>query len=366
MTKTYKLILGLTMSIALLFGFIQGAWPEEYLPFERLHIFLFNLVSGGSLILYYTEGAKAISKRVKLYFGLTLVYALSAALNAYPATLVISVPLFFLVESIRITRFSLFPMDFFKPTVPISQKFNQASLLCLSMGIVIASLVILNNEYYNWVHYEKLTLDVFFLGYSFPISLIVMSIMFSFISEDQGGLLRILKELSFWFVNLGVIVFFVFIIFVVLRREIISALTLTVTVIVIFIIFIRTAPPVQQKSFLTSGITFLLFTAITGTFYILKYFYPVLEPYKEYLLTLHAMVSLYGWNLSGLFIILRWNDFPIKLNSRYIIALHWGIGFFLAPLGKHIPVVGFIAMPAYIWLLIVVLFGRGKNGKLSC
>jgi hypothetical protein len=184
-------------------------------------------------------------------------------------------------------------------------------------------------------------------------------------NEVDSLAIRILKEISFWFVNVGVIVFFAFIIFELLILEIVVASVLTVTVVIIFIIFIKTAPNVQQKSFLISGITFLLFTAITGIFYILKYFIPELEPYKDYVLTLHAMVSLYGWNLSGLFIILRWNDFPIKLNSALIIILHWIIGFVLAPLGKYVTPVAFIAMPAYIYLLAVVLFGRGTKDSRS-
>jgi hypothetical protein len=364
MKKVYKVIIGLTMSVALLFGFLHTVWPEAVLSFEWLHIFLFNLLSGGALVIYYTEGTSAITGKVKLYFFLSIIYTFSAAARIYPLTLAISIPLFLVVEWVRIKNFSLFPSDFFRWRVPIHQKFNQASLLCLSVGIVFASLVILNNEYFHLVYYEKLTLRVFFLGYSFPISLIVMSIMFFFMEEVDSLAIRILKEISFWFVNVGVIVFFVFIIFEMLIFEIVVSSVLTVTVVTIFIIFLKTAPSVQQKSFLISGMTFLLFTAVTGVFYILKYFIPELEPYKDFVLTLHATVSLYGWNLSGLFIILRWNDFPIKLNSALIITLHWVIGFVLAPLGKYVTPVAYLAMPAYIYLLAVVLFGSGtKNGR---
>ena len=126
----------------------------------------------------------------------------------------------------------------------------------------------------------------------------------------------------------------------------------------IFFLFIATAPRVQQKTFLVSGMVFLLFTAITGILYILQYFHPFLDPYREYLLILHAMVSLYGWNLSGVFIIIRWNDFPIQLNSAAAIALHWTVVLVLAPLGKYSAVATLLTMVAYVTLLVIVFAGR--------
>jgi hypothetical protein len=239
----------------------------------------------------------------------------------------------------------------------VSDKFNQASLLCLSCAIFFASLVILNNEYLDLVAYRKLTIEVFFLGYSFPVSLIAMSIMFSFMTERESRLVTVLKEIGFWSVNVGVIVFFVLIIFELSIATMVAATTLFFTVWMIFFLFLATAPKVQQKTFLVSGMVFLLFTALTGIFYILPYFYPTLEPYREPSLVLHAMVSLYGWNLSGLFIILRWRDFPIRLNSAMVIALHWAIVLVLAPLGKYLLPVSILAMLAYASLLALVLAG---------
>jgi hypothetical protein len=360
MNSRAKFILGATMTVALLLGFLHTAWPEAVISFKRLHIFGFNLLTGGTLILYYTENLKAVSNRVKIYFGLSFLYALFAAARLYIPAMVLSVPLFLIVESVRIRRFSVFPIDFFKK-MPVSEKFNQAALLCLSIGIVFASLVILNNEYLKLVSYEKLTLDVFFLGYSFPVSLITMSIMFSFMTERSGFLVSVLKEVGFWFVNLGVIIFFVFIIFGLLVPEMIVSITLFVTVFMIFFLFIATAPKVQQKTFLVSGMVFLLLTALSGVFYILKYFYPSPDQYFEYLLVSHAMVSLYGWNLSGLFTIIRWRDFPLKLNSGLAISLHWVIVLVLAPLGKFILPVAIPAMLAYVVLLLIVFTGRPSN-----
>ncbi len=121
---------------------------------------------------------------------------------------------------------------------------------------------------------------------------------------------------------------------------------LFVTVWMIFFLFVATAPNVQQKTFLISGMVFLLLTALTGILYVSMYLYPFLDPYREPLLVLHAMVSLYGWNLSGLFIIMRWSDFPIRLNSAFAIALHWSIVLVLAPLGKYVLPVSALAVAA--------------------
>jgi uncharacterized protein (TIGR01777 family) len=361
MDARVRFTLGFTMSLALLFGFLHVVWPESPVSLKRLHIFLFNLCAGGSLILYYTQGAGRISKRVYAFFGLSLLHALSAASHLYLPALVLSVPLIIIVESIRITRFSLFPLNFFNPRTPTHEKFNQASLLCLSLGILISSLVIMNNQYFGWASYQKLSLDVFFLGYSFPISLITMSIMFYFLRDSRGRLKTLLKETTFWVVNLGVISFFVFIILESFVPEIAAASLLTVMVVVIFILFLKNAPQVQQKIFLVSGMVFLLLTAITGVLYIARYFFPELDKFTDLFLVVHATISLYGWNLSGLFIIIRFNDFPIKLNSALSIALHWAIVMLLAPLAKYYPILALIAVPAYVVLLSIVFMSRGTR-----
>ena len=54
MSPKAKLLIGVVMTLSLLFGFLDSIWPEAYLSFKRLHIFGFNLLIGGSLILYYT------------------------------------------------------------------------------------------------------------------------------------------------------------------------------------------------------------------------------------------------------------------------------------------------------------------------
>ena len=168
------------------------------------------------------------------------------------------------------------------------------------------------------------------------------------------------------------IVFFVLIIFELGIPEMVVATTLFFAVWMIFFLFLATAPNVQQKTFLVSGMVFLLFTALTGIFYILPYFYPSLGQYREPSLVLHAMVSLYGWNLSGLFIIMRWRDFPIQLNSVLAISLHWVIvlvlaplGISLAPLGKYMLLVSVLAMLAYVALLGIVLAGNAHQKEAT-
>ncbi|MHC4608582.1 MAG: hypothetical protein ACYTAF_16850 [Planctomycetota bacterium] len=356
MSGQARILFGCVMTLALFFGFVHTHWPGAPCSFERLHIFGFNLLTGGSLILYHTQGRGVLTRRVKTYFALALLYALFAAFESYVPALILSVPLFLMVESVRIQRFSLFPIDFFR-RAPVDEKFCQASLLCLSLAIFFASLVILNNEYLHLVDYPKLTIEVFFLGYSFPVSLITMSIMFSFMTEHESRLVNVLKEIGFWSVNLGVLVFFVFIIFEFTIPTMAVATTLFFAVWMIFFLFRETAPNVQQKTFLVSGMVFLLFTALTGIFYILPYFYPSLAQYREPSLVLHAMVSLYGWNLSGLFIIMRWGHFPIRLRAALAIGLHWVIVLVLAPLGKYVLPVAALAMLAYVSLLGVVLAG---------
>jgi hypothetical protein len=365
MSTRSKLTIAATMSLALLFGFLDAFWPEAFFSCKRLHIFLFNLLSGGVLIIHYSEGKQDLGKKAAAYYLLSLGYALSAAARLYAVALALSLPLFALVESVRIRRFSLFPLGFFRRAERVCEKFHQASLLCLSLGIAIASLVILNNEYFHLVAYPKLTLDVFFLGYSFPISLITMSLMFSFMPEERSPTVRLIMEMCFWIVNLGVITFFVFIIFEMPVPEIAVATTLFLAVCVIYYLFVKTAPAVQQKTFLLSGMTFLLLTALTGIFYILHYYFPALAGYRRHLLELHAMVSLYGWNLSGLIIIMRRNDFPIRLNSLLPIALHWAIVLLLAPLGKVSPAFASLALAGYVLLLGLVLMSRGPGDEAA-
>jgi len=56
MSSRAKILLGVVMTLSLLCGFLHEIWPNAPLSFKRLHIFGFNLLTGGSLILYHIVG----------------------------------------------------------------------------------------------------------------------------------------------------------------------------------------------------------------------------------------------------------------------------------------------------------------------
>ncbi|RJP93492.1 MAG: hypothetical protein C4518_06320 [Desulfobacteraceae bacterium] len=362
MSKRFRILLLILMTTALSFGFISLFTPKT-IPynFDRLHIFLFNLCSGGVVLIYFTEGRPSLSRKAVLFLCLAISYAVFAFLEIYIPVLVLTLALMAIVESVRIQRFSFFPFDFFKPRVPVSEKFHQASLLCLSMGLFISSLVLLNNEYLKLVtSFPKLQLDTFFLGFSFPLSLITMSLIFSFMADD-GVVILVLKNIGFWFVNLGVIIFFLFIIFEKLPPQVLVTSILFFTVVMIFYLFITLGQNLQQKAFLVSGIGFLLYTAITGILYIIYEMAPGYSPENmKWLMRMHSFASLYGWNLSGLAIICRYNDFPLRLHSRSLLILHWITVAVIAPLGCYYPLFAVSAILCYTVILYLIFFTNGR------
>ena len=362
MKTAHKALLTVMMSVALAFGFLHLFLPDVAYDFGRLHIFLFNLCAGGFVLLYFASGRERVGANLYAWLAFSIAYAISAFFEAYVVTLVLSVPLFALAEQVRIRRFSLLPFDFFRAG-RTQDKFLHSALLCLSCGIVIASLVILNSEYFHLVQSEKLTIDVFFLGYSFPLSLVTFSVMFSFFKPSATVASKVLRELSFWWVTVGVIVFFVFIILEWPRAEVAIGTSLVVAVCMIYGLFIRDGKPVQQRIILLSGMGFLLGTGATGVWYLLEYVFPSVPTGSDYLLTLHATVALYGWNLSGLLIIVRWDDFPITRHTPRIIGLHWVAVLVLTPIGKYVAPVAFVALAAYVLLLWLVFFGNGVGRR---
>jgi hypothetical protein len=323
------------MVIAFMFGFADQVWDKN---FERLHIFLFNLCAGGFTILYHTENTPSPSPRCYLFLALSLAYALLAFLQIYPAAALTSFSLGSVVET---------------------------SVLCLSLALFIATFVLLNDTSLHWLPYKNLTLNVFFLGYSFPVSLITMSVMFSFIRRDITQPLRYIKQSFFWLVNLGVIIFFLFIIFELAIAKFLIATILFITVLMIFSFFLLLGVNLQQKYFLLSGMTFLVFTGITGIFYIELANYPDLYyRWGRVLLDSHAYLSLYGWSLSGLLILIRWNDFPLKLNSWAIITFHWLVVGILAPLGKNNVLIAVVSLISYC-LFLHLFFAENNAARLT-
>ncbi|NOX34679.1 MAG: hypothetical protein GXP56_13270 [Deltaproteobacteria bacterium] len=362
MSIKLRILFSVLMIVALIFGFVHIYFPCDNYSFERLHIFLFNLCTGGTILLYYTQGRVKISGTVKLFFAGSLIYAFSAFFKIYPVTLIISILLFVLVEKIRIEKFSFFPILFFKPKEPVSDKFHQASLLCLSIGIFMASIVILNNEYFKLVTMEKLTLNTFFLGFSFPLSLITLSIVFSMLKKIEGSSVKVLMEVCFWTITLGVIIFFGFILFERFIPQIFVTFALFMAVITVFYLYLKFADNIQQKLFLTSGIVFLIFTAITGIAYIFIQMSQGYDPQKtKWLLHMHVFASLYGWNLCGLSVICRFDDFPIKLHSLSVIFIHWLTAIVLAPLGVFYGGFAILAIIGYSFITLTLFFSTNKR-----
>lgn len=347
----------LTMSVAFIFGYMDYFLQMN---FERLHIFLFNLTSGGFTILYLTEGRTLPSAKTVIFYILSICYAVLAFMKIYIPAAVLAVVLAFIVESYRIKKFSFFPSIFFSRDSPASEKFHHASLLCLVIALLMSSFVVLNESSFHLFYSEKLTLDVFFLGFSFPVSLITMSIIFGII-ESKGRIAVITAEhLFFWFICGGVIIFFIFIIMKSFYGEVFISFFLFTTVVLIFLTFFKYGKIIQQKYFLVSAIYFLMATAVTGIIYILMKHTDYNELHGKIILRMHAFYSLYGWNLTGMMVIIRWDDFPIALNTKKAIYYHWGVILILAPFAKFIPQLIVPAICAYIIFLSVFFFYGNK------
>ena len=349
------------MTVALGCGFLHHAVAPEHMNFERLHIFLFNLCSGGTLILYFTENRKRLSGSARLFFLLSICFALFSFIGWYVPTLIIPLILCIIVERIRIAHFgSIIPYGLWSNREDVSRKFHQASLLCLSIALLLSSPVILNNAYAHWFTLEKLRLDTFFLGFSFPVSLISMSVIFSLMKKHEMQMTMQIKNALFWTINLGVIVFFLFILARWFVPQVMIATTLFVAVTLVLYLYYHQGIQLQQKAFLTSGIFFLLITSISGIIYILFAFSKNYDPQQTLpLLRIHAFTALYGWNLSGLAVISRHGDFPIRLHSQKVIILHWFTVLVLCPLGYFVPVFAAMAVFFYGWLLQTLLFNHG-------
>ncbi len=357
----FKILFIITMTVALGFGFLNLFIPNY--DFKRLHIFLYNLMTGGTILLYFTEQKINISKKTGLFFLLSLIYALMAFFEQYLISIFLGLILAVIVEIVRINRFGFLPTSFFRSKTSLSEKFHHAALLCLSIGLVIASFAIYNEYYVHWLNFDKLTLNTFFLGFSFPLSLITFSLVFETMENNSDAKNRALKEISFWTITLGVIIFFIFILYKLLILELLISITLFLAVAVILWMYIKFGIKRQQKAFLTSGISFLLLTATLGITVVSLYYNPKYSEVVKIVLHYHALIALYGWNLSGLAIICRFEEFPIKLNTKRYILLHWIIVVGFAPLGYYYKSMAIIALLLYIFFITNLFFSKGKNNN---
>ena len=135
------------MTMALSCGFLHHLVAPETVNFERLHIFLFNLCSGGTMLVYYTEGHAHLSRSGRLFLLLAILFALCAFLQWYLPAMIIPLLLGVIIERVRINRFgSRFPRALFTGTERVAKKFHQAVLLCLSLGLFLSTPVILDWE----------------------------------------------------------------------------------------------------------------------------------------------------------------------------------------------------------------------------
>jgi hypothetical protein len=372
MSRASRTILSLLIVAGFTFGFAGLALPNQSalletprpgdFQFQRLHIFLFNLVAGGTVLLWFTENRGILSWRCKIYMSLALLFSLAAFLDCYGIASVLAVALAAVVETTRIARFHFFPSHFFNLRTPVAKKFHHAALLCLSLGLLISAGVMVNNQYLHMFDFLNLLLDDFFLGFSFPLSLLAFAVMFALMNETPSSNRWLLKEACFWTVTVGVIVFFVTIILGDSTAEIAMAAILLTAVLLIFCLFKQNSKELEQSEFLTSGMVFLILTGVTGMLILLWELSPAQNrwPGWNLLFQIHAYLSLYGWNLSGLAVVVRYDEFPPQLHDTKIILLHWVTIALLAPLGTVYPVFALLSVPSFVVLLGPMLFSQGR------
>jgi hypothetical protein len=374
MSTRLKVILWILLTAGFIFGYASLVLPGQTailetprpgtFQFQRLHIFLFNLVCGGVLLLHFTLAKQRVSWREWLYLVVALTFSVMAFLNQYLVAALLAISLSIIVESVRVEAFNAFPIDLFQTKIPLYRRFHHAALLCLSLGLLISAGVIFDNLYFHLLKLPLLLLDDFFLGYSFPLSLITFSIIFSLTRGDTRKWVRVARESSFWIVTVGVIIFFVVILLGIVVAEIALSTLLLLDVVLIFYLFrLDLADRREPGGFLTSGMLFLVLTGITGVLLVL---WSVVTPGDsrgwELLLQTHAYLSLYGWNLAGFTVIVHQHDFPLRLNDLVIILLHWVTIILLAPMGSFHLIFALAAIPAFITLTGLILFSP-PSGK---
>lgn len=330
-------------------------WGEHKYQMQSLHIFLYNLVAGGLVLLWFTQRKKAFSNILILYGIIAMIFSISAFANWSFLSIITLFILILIVEKVRRERFSFYPVDFFTPVVHVSEKFHHAALLCLSIAMALCAITILNNAYFHFLPIKTLVLDDFYLGFSFPLSLITLSVMFAMIDDKGNKNVLFVEELTFWVTNLGVIIFFVFILADAWYGELFIAITLVTDVTIIAYLFYTSTQHLTKTAFLMSGIGFLIYTGING---IQLLFATHNKEELDLLLQIHAYISLYGWNLSGLIVIIRKDFFP--KNATLMIVMQWAIVSYFAPLGTMYASFAIIAAPLFFVFLYYAFFGYGE------
>ena len=119
MSRKLKATFWVIMTTALTCGFLHHLIPPEVLNFERLHIFLFNLCGGGTLLIYFTEDRQNLSPKALLFLMLAISFAFCAFMEWYALTLVIPLALAVITETVRVQHFgSCLPKGLFSSYPP--------------------------------------------------------------------------------------------------------------------------------------------------------------------------------------------------------------------------------------------------------
>ncbi|MBU2488010.1 MAG: hypothetical protein KKA60_01340 [Proteobacteria bacterium] len=343
------------LAVAMPLGYAHHVTPDHAEAFFRLHIFLFNLAGGGSLILWHSQGRGSLKPASAGFLALALAFSLLVFLGRMNAAAAFLAAGAVMVERVRTARFGFLPWAFFR-RVSVADKFHLASLLCLSIGMVLCAAAMVNQATFHFPVPEKLTLNTFFLGFSFPLSLITMHLLFSLSRPLVRPFGRVLAQVLFWVLNLGVISFFVFILAEWTGAELFISLVLSAAVVGLLSLFATVGRLGQEKGLLLSGLIFLFLTAFTGVVYIVLALAGPYEDLSPLLLKTHAFLSLYGWNLSGLLVLTRKEDFPLAWPVLPLVGLHWLAVGFLAPAGDRVAGLAWAAVILYTLFLGAGLF----------
>ncbi len=358
MSKSIRILVLATITASLSTGFLNALVGEDsQLNFPALNIFLFNLATGGTLILTRFSGKTKLTALTAAYYLGALAFAAAACINLPALSIVSALLLSMMVEYVRWQHFGWFP-EFFK-AVPVSRKFKQAALLCLSTGLAICAATMLNNAYLGLLHLEKLDLHVFFLGFSFPISLSTFSLIFERIESGGNPQGRRQAEFCFWALNLGVIVFFLFIISEIYAGQILMSLTLFAAVMITLRLHLKYSPQNQEAALLTSALSFLIVGSLSGVAYIiLLWTTPDYE--SGIIMSLHSAAAVFGWNMVWLMLTARKGHYPLSFNTKTLILIHW-ILVALIPFARESPLAAIPAMLCLLAFLTMALLSPSQT-----
>ncbi len=352
----------LTIFAAVVLGTLgQAGALGDRAHFTSLHFFLFSLTTGGTLLLIRLSGRKGIGPRETVFFAAGIIFAVSAGLGFEPGGVASALVMAALVEQVRWKRFSWFPLDFFRP-VKASLKFEQASLLCLSIGLVLSAATILNNGHLHLLSLHKLDLHVFYLGFSFPLSLVTYALIWRRAEGSKNAPGPFVSEYSFWALNLGVILFFVFIVAEVFFMQFLLALLLLTVVGTAMYVHLRSRPQDREGKLLWSALGFLALGSLSGTLYV-SVLWGIEHLYSHYLLSFHSAANVFGWNMTWMLIAARPTEPDSRVSPWVLIPVHW-LFMVMLPLARASALMALPATALCLVLLVLALFhpapGRDK------